>query len=318
MKLCFKVAFCFLLLFGTNGMALAAPPQEELNQLLSELNWTMVELEEYLAFYELTIDDFDTIEELNWMLGTPITEENLNELLQTHGMTRDELDTLLGEFGESLADYHFIEDLEISLDFYMNHEDIMFELEDFLAQIGLTEEEVDRLFTHLLAIDETALETEMENILSRLEPYLAVEDPTQLTSEQRNELFTIWSELLAAYHLKANFYLVDGTKTAISFQELTNLEELNGRSVLIELYDLQGNMLLDMQLSNEMLTSNFLFEIGEEFIHIGELAGELTNELHDAKLPDTASPYLLNVLLGIFVAIVGLVFYQFSRKVERI
>lgn len=313
-----KVLSCFLILSVSSGIALAAPQQNEVDQLLTEMNWSMEELEDYLAFYELTLDDFETAEELSWMLGTPITEDNLTELLQTHGMTKEELQTLLGEFGESLDDYHFIEDLEISLDFYLNNEDIMFEAEDFLAQVGLTEDEVDTLFTHLLSIDETVLETEMENIFSRLEPYLAVEDPTQITTEQQEELYGIWEELLTAYHLKANFYLVDGTKTAISYQELTNLEALNGKGVLIELLDLQGSMLLDMQLSNEMLASDFLFEAGEEIVHVGEIAGELTNELHNAKLPNTASPYGFNIIIGIFVFLAGLTIYQFTKRVESV
>lgn len=318
MKKALKYLLSILFLFSTTTqLVFAAPPEDEVQQLLAGMNWTMEELQDYLAFYELTLEDFDTVEELQWMLGTPITDENLNELLQNHGLTKQELEVLLGEFGESLSDYHFIEDLDVALDFYTNNEEYMLEIEDFLANIGLSDEEVERVFTHLLSIDETVLEEEMERITTRLEPFMTVEDPAQLSEQQQQELFTVWEDMLTAFHLKANFYLVNGTKTAISYNDLTSLDALNGNNVLVELYDLQGNLLLDMQLSNEMLTSDFIFDAGEEFIHVGELAGELTNELHDAKLPDTASPYGLNIIFGIFLIIAGVAFYRFSRTVQR-
>jgi processed acidic surface protein len=123
--------------------------------------------------------------------------------------------------------------------------------------------------------------------------------------------------MLAAYHLKANFYLVNGTKTQVNYGDLTNLEALNRNDVLIELYDLQCNLLLGMQLSAEMLTSEILFSAGSELINVGDMAGELTNELHNGKLPDTASPYGLNMLLGLFLILAGFTFYRFSRKTEK-
>ncbi|MGO4886262.1 processed acidic surface protein [Anaerobacillus sp. MEB173] len=318
MKTILKVIIAsFLIFFGTNLNVLAAPPQAEVNQLISDMNWSMEELEEYLAFYELTLDDFESTEELQMMLGTPITQENLNELLQEYDLTHEELEALLDEFGESLDDYHFIEDLDLAIDFYLNHEGEMLEIEEFLAKLGLTDEEVERLFTHLLSLDETVLETEMERIASRFEPYMTIDDPAQLSEAQQQELFGLFEEMLAAFHLKASFYLVDGEKTPISYQELTQLEELDGRSLLIELYDLQGNLILDMLLSADMLTSDFLFETGEELIHIGDMAGELTNELHDGKLPNTASPYWLNLIIGLFLILGGVTFYRISRKLER-
>lgn len=317
MKFVKKIIFSTLVSFFVLHLStFAAPPADEVNTLLSEMNWTTEELENYLAFYDLTLEDFDTTEELTLMLGTPITEENLTDLLQNHGLTEQELTTLLGEFGETLEDYHFIEDLDTVLDFYLNHEEDILGIEEFLANVGLTEDEVDTLFTHLLSLDETVMEEEMNNIMSKLEPYMMIEDPAELSAEQQEELLGIWEEMLTAFHLKANFYLVNGTKTAISFNALTSLEALNGNNVLIELYDLQDNMLLDMQLSAEMLASDFVIEAGEEMVHVGEMAGELTNQLHAAKLPDTASPYWLNMLLSIILIISGFAFYHFFRKQE--
>ncbi len=57
------------------------------------------------------------------MLGTPITEENLNDLLLKHGLTEDKFHSLIGEFEESLDDNHFIEYLDMTLEYYLNHEE---------------------------------------------------------------------------------------------------------------------------------------------------------------------------------------------------
>lgn len=321
MRKVLAIALTFLMLLPvTSQMTLAAPPESEVNQLLNELGWTKQELEDYLSFYEMKLDDFETTEDLKAMLGTPITEENLNDLLKDYNLTREQLNSLLAEFGESLDDYKFIEDLDSSVDFYVNHDEELAESEAFLSQIGLTEEEVDQLFNHLISLDETALETEMENIQKRLDPFMEMEDLTQLTPEQEQELVSVWEDMLNAYHLKANFSLVgkNGTQTAVSFQDLMKLETLNGNQLLVELSDLQGNQLLDMQLSEEMLSSDFLLDSGSELADVGDLAGELTDQLHDGKLPNTASPYGRNILLGFILALIGAFFYFRFKNPEKV
>lgn len=321
MRKVLAITLMFLLVLPvTNQMTLAAPPESEVNQLLNELGWTKSELEDYLSFYEMTLDDFETTEDLKAMLGTPITEENLNDLLKNYNLTREQLNSLLAEFGESLDDYKFIEDLDGAVDFYVNHDEELAESEAFLSQIGLTEEEVDQFFNYLISLDETTLETEMENIQKRLDPFMEMEDLTQLTPEQEQELVSIWEDMLNAYHLKANFHLVgkNGTKTAISFQDLMKLETLNEKQLLVELSDLQGNLLLDMQLSEEMLSSDFLLDSGSELADVGDLAGELTEQLHDGKLPNTASPYGRNILLGFILTLIGAFFYICFKKPEKV
>lgn len=319
MKIIVHSIIAILLLFTVSTpIVSAAVQQEEIDQLLAEMNWTIEELQDYLAYYELTLAEFETIEDLRGMLGTPITDENLNDLLQKYGLTKEGLEALLGEFGESIADYHFIEDLDVAVDFYSNHDQEMLDSEQFLAQIGLTEEEVDKLFTHLMSIDELVLEQEMERIMAQIEPFMEIEDPSQLTEAQQQQLLGIWAEMLNAFHLKANFFLVGKTKAAISFEELTKLNTLNGQSVVVELSDFQGNLLADFQVSEEMLGSEFILETGENLADVGDLAGELTKELHEHKLPNTASPFALNIILGILLTLAGLAFYRYSRKIENV
>jgi processed acidic surface protein len=61
--------------------AQAAPPENELNQYLAELGWTKQELLDYLASYEIPLDDFSTLEDLKEIMGTPINSKNYQELL---------------------------------------------------------------------------------------------------------------------------------------------------------------------------------------------------------------------------------------------
>lgn len=320
MKKNLSALFVSLLFFHTNFVLVsAAPPQNEVNELLSEMGWTQEDLQNHLDYYEMSLAEFDTIEDLKFVLGTPITDENLNELLAQYDMSRGQLDELLAEFGETVDDYKFIEDLDVSIDFYQNHDENMKEAEEMLASIGLTEDEVDRFFNHLMALDETVLEQRMEEVASRLEPYLLSDPETELTDAQMEELTSMWEEMMSLLQLDAKFYLVnkEGVKTAVSYGQIMSAEDMYGNSLLIEIYDTQGNLLLDMQLSEDMLTSDFIFDSASQLTNVGDLAGELTNLKHE-QLPKTASPYGLNMAIGLIVLLLGLSIYVKTRKTQRV
>jgi processed acidic surface protein len=309
----------FLFIFIIQQTAFAALPQDQVDQILSELGWTNHDLTEYLDYYELSIDDFETIEDLKSMLGTPITDENLADLLLQHEITRSELDTLLAEFGESVEDYFFIEDLDIALSFYLGHDEEMAELEEFMALIGLTDAEVDSLFTHFMELDETLLEQQMEDIISRLDPFFMLEDTTNLTKAQQGELVAVLKDMMTILKLDPRFFLVDknGVETAATLYELMGMEELYGNELLIQLYSTDGELLLDMQFSEEMLSSEFLVESGIEFAQVGDLAGELTSLFHN-RLPDTASSLWVNMILGLVVVGFGLIGFLYSKRLQQV
>ncbi|MBO1512596.1 processed acidic surface protein [Metabacillus bambusae] len=309
----------FLFIFIVQQTAFAALPQAQVDQILSELGWTNHDLTEYLNYYELAIDDFETIEDLKSMLGTPLTDENLADLLLQHEITRSELDTLLAEFGESVEDYFFIEDLDIAISFYLGHDEEMAELEEFMALIGLTDAEVDSLFTHFMELDETLLEQQMEDIISRLDPFFMLEDTTELTKAQQDELVAVLKDMMTILQLDLRFFLVDknGVEAAATFKELMGMEELYGNELLIQLYSTDGELLLDMQLSEEMLSSEFLIESGIELAQVGDLAGELTSLFHN-RLPDTASSLWVNMILGLLVIGIGLIGFHYSKRFQQV
>jgi len=297
----------------------AAPPQDEVNNILSEINWTQQQLTNYLEYYELTLDDFETGDDLRMILGTVITPENLAELLQQYEINRQKLDIVLAEFGESIEDYYFIEDLDVALNFYLDHDGEMAEIEELLSLIGLTEEEVDSLFTHFMELDEKKLEQQMETIMSRLDPYLKMDDITALTEEQQDEMIGLFQEIMDALNLKAQFTLVDNNdvETNVTFKQLMNMEELYKNDLLITLYSLQGEHILDMRLSEDMLNSEFFIESGIEFAKLGDLAGELTNMLHD-RLPDTASSIWISLIIGFILVGIGVTGILFIKRVRQV
>jgi processed acidic surface protein len=85
------IALITLILGSFPKIGLAALTEAELGDYLSEIGWTKEELIEYLDFDGLTIEDFETIDELREYLGPPITEQNLNELLAKYDLTLEEL-----------------------------------------------------------------------------------------------------------------------------------------------------------------------------------------------------------------------------------
>ncbi|MBM7606392.1 processed acidic surface protein [Metabacillus crassostreae] len=304
-----------LLLFGFQTVH-AAPPESEVITLLEDLGWTKEELTTYLKeTYDLTLEEIETTEDLKLLLGTPITPENLEQLLTDYEITRPELDVLLSEFGETVEDYVFIEDLDLAISFYSDHDSEISEIEDFLALIGLTDAEVETLFTHFMELNQETLEQQMEEIVARLDPYLTMDAQEELTQAQEDELVTILQDMMSTLQLKPQFYLKDnnGVETAVTFKELINMDELYGNQLVINFYDTSGELLLDMQFSEEMLSSEFLIESGIEFAELGDIAGELI-ALHHNRLPDTASSLWLNMLFGLLIIAVGLIGFFYPKR----
>ncbi|WP_199426870.1 processed acidic surface protein [Thermaerobacillus caldiproteolyticus] len=315
-KLLFVAVIClFLNTINVDDRAFAQINEKELQQYVSSFGWTIEDLQHYLADYDMTINDFATLEKLKERLGTPITEENLNELLMRYNLTQEELEALLGQFGETVQDYTFIKDLDTAVDFYLHHDKEMQEINDMLASIGFTEQEVNRLFEHIMSLDERALVQQLEGVDARLEPFLHIDDPTKLTDAQQEELISIWETLLSALEIQPKFYLVKhGQKQKVSSRQLMAMNTLGGRDLLVELYNNQGERLVDLQLSENMLTSDYILHAGESFVHAGEMAAEMKEKMQGEKMPNTASPYVTNTLIGLLLMLLGAFVYWRTRE----
>lgn len=307
------VAIIFLNVGLSN--ALAAVTEEEVNAVLVAKGMDRAQLQEMLDYFEISLDDFESQEELSEFIGTPVTNENLDQLLSQYGMTREELDALLAEFGTSVEEQWSIEEIDVAIDFYLNHQNDMADLEEFLAAIGLLEDEIHKLFAHFEALDQLALEEKMEALGGRLENLMMLDPESELTDAQRDEVISVWEDMMAILNLSPKFYLVDasGGKTPISFRELAAMDEFTSEALFIELYTTSGELLLDMQVSKDMLSSDFIINAAEKFTDIGDIAGELTKLKHE-RLPDTATSYGMNILLGLLVLFSGIALLIIRNK----
>jgi processed acidic surface protein len=312
----FVIIACFFFAITYDGSHASAQIQkQELEQYISSIGWTMKDLLNYLDDYHMTVSDFQTMEELKQWLGTPITEENFHHLLKRYQLTQEELEALLGQFGETVQEYTFIEELDTAVSFYLRHNEQMQQINDMLGALGFTEKEANRLFEHIASLHKRNAKQQLEALNARLQPFLQVEDATQLTKQQRQQLFSIWEEALSTLEIKPKFYLEEkGGKQEVSYRRLLSMDTLGGRNLWVELYNQKGELLSDVQLSEEMLTSGYVFRAGEKFINASTLASEMEEKMYGEKMPDTASPYLVNMLLGFLLVLFGAYVYWRTRS----
>lgn len=278
---CLMISLTSMLLLLLAVPASAAPPDAELNQYLAEIGWTKAELMEYLGYYEIPIDDFSTVEELKTILGTPINDTNLQDLLVRYELTEQELRELLGHFGDDLNGYKFIEDLEASVEFYVNHDSYMADVEDELKKIGITEEETEKLFTYLASVEEKFMSQldETSGIDARLEKFLSVDDSSDLSDADLDELASILEETIALYEIDVKFRM---NNQAVSLKQLLAMKEINA-DIAVSIFAKSGELLMDYKVPQTFIESLMALDEGEELLHVGELSDEYVDHMHDEK-----------------------------------
>jgi processed acidic surface protein len=302
--------------------------REELNALLVEYGdleegqdvlegtWIIFseDLHEYVDFY------------LNGWEGTPIDKENLQKLLTDYGLdSEEELEKLLNENDDSIENYEYIEDLELAVDFYVNWDDNSDELFDLFTEIGLTDEEFEKLFTHLetLDFDDPALIDQMIELSERMMAFENFETAEELSVQQTAELFDILNDMLNLFELKTNYYLVkDGDKQPVSIESLMTMDTTDGYDLLIELYNHQGAFLADILLTADMFDSGLIQETGKDMMQAEEIVTEnpkaiesktakpLAKTVKGGELPTTASNYAGKTFVGIAFIIAGVFLFR--------
>jgi processed acidic surface protein len=147
----------------------------------------------------------------------------------------------------------------------------------------------------------------------------------ELTAEQIAEFVSIYDDFLSIFKLKAEYALVQGgTEKTLSIWDLLNMKELKNAKLKVTFYSADGKFLADLIVTGEMVDSGTVTETGEQ---INESAEEVTKTVEQstavkpqknlanvkpvvktvkgAKLPNTASDYLPNALLGFAVVLIG-------------
>ncbi|MEC0296945.1 processed acidic surface protein [Peribacillus frigoritolerans] len=335
MKKCFSFFVALIVLFslgssGTMGFAATKINQDELNAFLSEVRMTQEELEEYLSYYDLTLNELKSAEELRETLGPAVTPETLQNLLKQYEMTEAELTELLMEYGEleegdSIIDtFHFIYDIEDIIDLEMDYdeEEMDYDEEDFsdlmdglFTETGLTDEELDRFMNHLLPIvEDPSFESRLMAISDRMNQLEYFETIDELSAEQVAELLSIYDDLQSLLQIQFKFALIqDGVTTNLSLEALFQLKELTNASLLVSIYDLNGNFLLDFTLTGEMIGSDLMKETGNDMKQSTEVISKVAEVKKEKKkpakpehktekggvLPKTAGNYLFGALCGL-------------------
>ncbi|MEH7745734.1 processed acidic surface protein [Neobacillus drentensis] len=97
-----RILLAVVLLFGCFPAVGNAVAPDELNAFLTETKWTEEDLDSYLEYYyDMSLKDFSTINELKETLGEQITEENLQKFIKDYEFENEaDLVAFLIENGE--------------------------------------------------------------------------------------------------------------------------------------------------------------------------------------------------------------------------
>lgn len=305
----------------------------EFLSFLEEINWSK---EDYLAYLESkgwSLTDFWEVADL----GTPLTEEGVQTVMTDFELTRAELNALLVDNydlaeGEDVMDgmsLIFNEDLYYYVEYYLDEENLVgieFGIEGVFTEIGLTDEELDRLFEHFLSLDledETFL-VQLEALAERMEAIEAFESADDLDAAQIAEILSVFTDMMNLFEIEAKYYLTDGKeKQPLTLTALMALETTNGFDLLIEIYDTQGTFLADVIFTAEMFGSEIITETAKDLEVVKDVIAAPKKEtpvvkketkavktVKGGKLPKTASDYGSNALIGLAFVLIGLVLFR--------
>lgn len=309
---------------------------ENLKQLLNDYNLGSIEeLDALLKENDDSLENYEYIEDLDWAVdyyingddweGTPINDENLQQLLKDYNLgSIEELDALLKENDDSRDNYEYIEDLEWAVDFYINGDEYLEEdISDLFTEIDLTDEEMEKLFTHLETLnweDPDFLDSMMV-LAERMMAFEEFETVEELSAEQVAELLSIFSEMKQLLQIETKYYLVvDGKKQPISMDSLLTMDSTNGHDLIMEIYNLNGELLADMRITGDMFGSEIIQETGKDIQEAEKIVTAPTTKakppvktVKGGELPKTATEHVENILLGLCLAAAGLFLFRRLR-----
>ena len=303
---------------------------------------TKADVEASLFSYETKFEEFETVEDLSDFLGDVIKADlsNLVFFQETYGLDKQSILQLLEENGDDINDFVYIEDL-IEIVWVPNEEEfpgIEEEMIDellpiILEQIDLTEQELNQLGEHFMSIEDYLSNPETLERLNKLgERFMALENvnpSSELTEEQFAVIESIYIELLSIFKLDLKYSLIkDGLVTPLTFIELSKIKDLKGGAIVkVELYSTDSQFLADVIITSELLSSmeELIKDSAEEVIEIVKQPSIAKPEkqkeveiktVKGAKLPKTASNYIPNTILGLFIVFAGILMYRKEKNAK--
>jgi processed acidic surface protein len=300
---------------------------QTLKLLLSDYGLTIEQLNAILAENGDSLENYGSIDELEYALldyGMPITESNLQELLDTYELTREELDQLLAKYDDAIENYETIDELYFNLMLYMILEEDSGELVNDLG-IGLDKQELVNLIKHFMTIDfmDSDFMDRITELESRLAGFGEFASANDLTPEQMNEMINLYHEMMNLFGFEAKYYLVKGDdKIALTEQEALTIENTNGYDLMIELYNLEGELLADIILTADLFGSELINKIGDKLDFVktvpkeATVSTEVVRTVNGGKLPNTAGNYAEGLLAGLALMLIGAFLFR-KRTVNQ-
>lgn len=329
--------------------------EDNLQELLEEYGWTLEETVEVLkengeleeresipgvyTFYD------DLAADLYFYSMTPLTDETMNQLAESYEMTYEELIELLEQNDDSIDNYEYIEDLDSAVWYYLYGEDVDDSyMDELFNDIGLTDEEMERLAEHFMEIDleDPSVLEKLENLSERMMAFENFEVATELSAEQVAELLDIFTQITKIFQLDVSFYLADGEeKETVSISSLMAMKTSEGYDLLIELRNNEGDFLADLLFTGDMFGADLIKDTGEDLQKVEQViqGGGGTNlkepvkpepvqpdlieerpvqqTEHGVKLPKTASFSFEKIGSGLLMLFIGFFLYRRLKYAQK-
>jgi processed acidic surface protein len=147
----------------------------------------------------------------------------------------------------------------------------------------------------------------------------------EITEEQIADFISIYEEALSILKLKMKFSILkDGSETPLSVMDLFSLKELDDNELKISIYGENSQFLADYLITRDFIDSiGGILEETEDIIEAVDLPPVTKPDKHvstavktvnGGKLPKTATNYIPNALIGLFIAFVGILMYRKVRN----
>lgn len=298
---------------------------------------TKEKVEAFLNEYGFRIADFNTVAEFKYFLGDVINADLSNlDYFDDYNTEGQSIFQVIEDNGKSINDFVFIGELESFL--WANSEvsfpePDMAEIMSYLNMLGITEEEMNQLYSHFMSLEDLFTNpevlTQIEGLAERAMIIAEQVGAAEPTKEQLEELIAIYNEYLTIFKLRLNAVLiVDGTEIPVEMSEIMSITDPEGiDGFRIEFYSTDNVLLADMEVTSDLLESGFgglltgaMDNINEETEEVSEeLAADNTESprtVKGATLPKTASDYIPNALIGMAIALTGAYLYKKVKHVK--
>lgn len=327
--------------------------EQDLTQYLSEISITRgrevtrEDVEEALAYYEYSMEEFETVQELSEFLGEVISADlsNLSAIYEDYELTQETLTKLLADNGESIDDYIYVYDLDEAVFFYSDYSEFYDEeldmsmaeifnevLPQLLTALDITDQELEQVTNYYASMEEylsspevLAKFTELDNRMTDLMTAIMTAEKTD--EEIASEMASIYEEVLPLMKLNAKITLVqNGTEKEVTLGELFLMKELGSDTTLkVALYDLDSQLLVDFSFSEDMFaefdTEEETENVAQDVVKVVEKASSNQNNatsktVKGAKLPKTATNNISYALMGMVLVFAGVLMYRKVRDVK--